>query len=111
MALDLAGDLVRQSAAMIDSAVLDDLVKELERCDIASLRELLASGIDAVFIRPAVSQSKTLPIEDRVRIVWRDEGRTLSRPSAASGSSPVRLRGSRDSTTPILHRLIKTRAA
>jgi DNA invertase Pin-like site-specific DNA recombinase len=51
-----------------------ELVAELQRrADIASLRELLASEIQAVFVRPAASRARNRPIEDRVRIVWRDE--------------------------------------
>jgi hypothetical protein len=50
------------------------LVDELQRRgDTASLRELLASAIQAVFVRPAASRARNLPIEDRVRVVWRDE--------------------------------------
>ncbi len=51
-----------------------ELVAELRRRgDVAALRELLASAIQAVFVRPAASRARNLPIEDRVRIVWRDE--------------------------------------
>ena len=50
------------------------LVAELQqRGDVTSLRELLSSSIQAVFVRPAASRARNLPIEDRVRIVWRDE--------------------------------------
>jgi len=35
------------------------------------LRSLLASGIEAVFIRPARSRARNLPVSDRVRIVFR----------------------------------------
>jgi site-specific DNA recombinase len=53
---------------------LAGLVAELQqRGDVASLRELLGSAIQAVFVRPAASRARNLPIEDRVRIVWRDE--------------------------------------
>ncbi len=56
------------------SADLAALVEELRRRgDVASLRELLASGIQAVFVRPAASRSHSLPISDRVHIVWADE--------------------------------------
>jgi site-specific DNA recombinase len=51
-----------------------ELVAELQRRgDVASLRELLGSAIQAMFVRPAASRARNLPIEDRVRIVWRDE--------------------------------------
>jgi DNA invertase Pin-like site-specific DNA recombinase len=50
------------------------LVAELQRRgDVASLRELLGSAIQAVFVRPAASRARNLPIGDRVRVVWRDE--------------------------------------
>lgn len=50
------------------------LVAELQRRgDVASLRELLASDIQAVFVRPAASRARNLPIGDRVHIVWQNE--------------------------------------
>ena len=56
------------------SAKLSDLVAELQRRgDTQGLRDLMAAEIQAVFVRPAESRSKKLPISDRVRIVWQDE--------------------------------------
>jgi DNA invertase Pin-like site-specific DNA recombinase len=49
---------------------LRELVAEL---DPPELRELLATGIRAVFVRKAASRSHSLLIADRVRIIWRDE--------------------------------------
>ena len=43
--------------------------------NIDGLRELLASAMQAVFVRPAASRARNLPVEDRVRIVWQDESR------------------------------------
>ena len=64
----------RASSAPLASADLAALVEEIRRRgDVASLRELLASGIQAVFVRPAASRSHNLPISDRVHIVWADE--------------------------------------
>jgi len=64
---------VARSEALPD-VDLAELVAELQRRgDVASLRELLGSAIQAVFVRPAASRARNLPIEDRVRIVWRDE--------------------------------------
>ncbi len=61
-------------SAPLASADLSALVEELRRRgDVASLRELLASGIQAVFVRPAASRSHNLPISDRVQIVWADQ--------------------------------------
>jgi DNA invertase Pin-like site-specific DNA recombinase len=58
----------------LEDADLAELVAELQRRgDVDSLRELLASAIQAVFVRPAASRARNVPIEDRVRIVWRDD--------------------------------------
>jgi DNA invertase Pin-like site-specific DNA recombinase len=66
--------LRKPSSAPLASADLAALVEELRRRgDVVSLRELLASGIQAVFVRPAASRSHSLPISDRVHIVWADE--------------------------------------
>ena len=63
-----------KSAPAVNSANLRELVEELqEHGDTAKLRELLGSAIQAVFVKPAASRARNLPIEDRVRIVWRDE--------------------------------------
>jgi DNA invertase Pin-like site-specific DNA recombinase len=68
---------VPQSTAVgtsLGSTDLHALVTQLqERGDVLGLRDLLASAIQAVFVRPAASRSHSLPIEDRVRIVWKDE--------------------------------------
>jgi DNA invertase Pin-like site-specific DNA recombinase len=37
----------------------------------AELRRVLERGIDAVFVRPAASRARNLPVGDRVKIVWR----------------------------------------
>jgi len=39
----------------------------------AKLRELLSSGIEAVFVRTAASRRRDLPIADRVKIVWQGD--------------------------------------
>lgn len=60
----------------IASSDLRALVTELKsRGDVRGLRELLASAIQAVFVRPATSRANNLPIEDRVRIIWQDDER------------------------------------
>jgi site-specific DNA recombinase len=65
---------VPQPSSSPAEADLAELVRELEtRGDKDSLRELLASSIQAVFVRPAASRARNLPIEGRVRIVWADE--------------------------------------
>lgn len=57
-----------------DVVTLAKLVEELQaRSDTRGLRELLASGIQAVFVRPAKSRARNLPIGDRVLIVWRHD--------------------------------------
>ncbi len=64
----------RERSTVLATADLASLVEELrQRGDVASLRELLASEIQAVFVRPAASRSHSLPISDRVQIVWADE--------------------------------------
>lgn len=74
-----------QRLADVDVA---ELVAELQRRgDVASLRELLASEIQAVFVRPAASRARTLPIDDRVRIVWQDE-ETLELPRRGERFEP-----------------------
>jgi DNA invertase Pin-like site-specific DNA recombinase len=61
-------------APAIVTSDLVSLVEELrDRGDVLDLRELLASGIQAVFVRPAASRSHSLSIVDRVHIVWTDE--------------------------------------
>jgi DNA invertase Pin-like site-specific DNA recombinase len=61
-------------APAIATSDLVELVGELrKRGDVLDLRELLASAIQAVFVRPAASRSHSLPIAERVRIVWADE--------------------------------------
>jgi site-specific DNA recombinase len=62
------------AVASLGSTDLHALVSDLqERGDVLGLRELLGSAIQAVFVRPAASRSHSLPIEDRVKIVWKDE--------------------------------------
>jgi DNA invertase Pin-like site-specific DNA recombinase len=66
--------LAKASTSVLPDTDLRALVTELQsRGDIKGLRELLASAIQAVFIRPAASRAHNLPIEDRVRIVWHDD--------------------------------------
>jgi DNA invertase Pin-like site-specific DNA recombinase len=62
------------TSAAIRSGSLAELIEELRADgDANGLRELLSTGVQAVFVRPAVSRAKNLPIEDRVHIVWMDE--------------------------------------
>jgi DNA invertase Pin-like site-specific DNA recombinase len=64
----------REPSTALGTTDLAALVEELQRRgDVASLRELLASEIQAVFVRPAASRSHSLPISDRIQIVWADE--------------------------------------
>ena len=63
-----------QTSAAIDSVNLRQLVDDLlAGGDVDNLRELLATQIQAVFVRPAASRVRGLPIADRVHIVWVDE--------------------------------------
>jgi hypothetical protein len=89
---------------------LAELVAELQRRgDIASLRELLGSAIQAVFVWPAASRARNLPIEDRVRIVWRDED-PIELPRGASGSSRAPTLGSPSGVGSHVERLERPRA-
>lgn len=66
--------LPRSTQAAANEVDLAGLVEELQRReDVQGLRDLLATEIQAVFVRPAASRSRNLPIADRVRIVWADE--------------------------------------
>jgi site-specific DNA recombinase len=65
-----------------------ELVAELQRSgDVHGLRELLGSTIQAVFVRPAESRARNLPVEDRVRIVWHGEER-LELPKRGTSFEP-----------------------
>ena len=69
----LAESPARPKRATVPEGVdIAGLVESLED-DPAGLRELLGGGIQAVFIRPAVSRARNLPIAQRVHIVWADD--------------------------------------
>jgi DNA invertase Pin-like site-specific DNA recombinase len=60
--------------AMPEGVALAELVDVLVADgDDDGLRELLGSGIQAVFVRPAASRARNLPIADRIHIVWADD--------------------------------------
>ena len=65
-------DPERQVAAALPEGIsLHDLVEQLRRDGRnEELRSLLASGIEAVFVRPAQSRAHNLPVAERVRIVF-----------------------------------------
>jgi site-specific DNA recombinase len=70
----LAAVPVTPAKATATDVDIAGLVDELQRRgDTQSLRELLGSAIQAVFVRPAASRARNLPIEDRVHIVWADD--------------------------------------
>lgn len=56
--------------------------------EIAELRELLASAIAAVFVRPAASRAKTLPVSDRVHIVYHGGDEAMELPKRGSRFEP-----------------------
>ena len=61
-------------AAVPEGVTLAELVREIQaEDDAAALRELLGGAMQAVFVRPAASRQRGLPVEDRVRIIWRDD--------------------------------------
>lgn len=70
-AVDSARPLPAALANVPDAVSLRDLVVTLrETGDVAMLRGLLESAVEAVFVRPAVSRSHNLPVADRVRVVF-----------------------------------------
>jgi site-specific DNA recombinase len=70
----LAAVPTQKPSAPTTSVDIAALVAELQRREATSdLRELLASTIQAVFVRPAASRARNLPIEDRVHIVWTED--------------------------------------
>jgi hypothetical protein len=73
-----------------DDVTLDQLVDLLqERGDTEQLRGLLASGISAVFVRPAESRARNIPTSDRVRIIFHgDESISLPRRGARFTPTP-----------------------
>jgi site-specific DNA recombinase len=88
-ALEAAASARSSSAPTVSAAEIAELFGEFQRRgDTKSLRELLASAIDAVFVRPAASRSRTLPTSDRVRIVWRDENLSLVLPRRGERFEP-----------------------
>lgn len=60
----------------------------MNEAGIALLRRSVADDIRAVFVRPAASRSKTLPIEDRVKIVWRGDEELLELPKRGERFEP-----------------------
>jgi DNA invertase Pin-like site-specific DNA recombinase len=60
---------------------ISELVEQLQReGKNAELRSNLEAGVEAVFVRPARSKARNLPVEDRVQIVWRSTEPTLELP-------------------------------
>ena len=57
-----------------EGLTIADLVATLRDTDATKdLRELLGSGVQAVFVRKAGSRRRNLPVDDRVHIVWADD--------------------------------------
>lgn len=58
----------RPAANIVD---IGSLVGRLERDgNVQDLRELVASAVQAVFVRPAASRQRNLPVSDRVKVVF-----------------------------------------
>ena len=70
-AVDLRPQLEETQGRLEAGESVVDLMRENGGLELA--RRSLASEIEAVFVRPAASRSKTLPISDRVKIVWAGE--------------------------------------
>lgn len=56
--------------------------------DMRHLRAALSNKLRVVFVRPAASRSKTLPIEDRVRIIWKDDPEEIELPRRGEVFTP-----------------------
>ncbi len=50
-------------------------------------RQMLATEIQTIFVRPPVRRSKSIPVADRVKIIWRDDAEEMELP--VRGSSHV----------------------
>jgi site-specific DNA recombinase len=64
------------------------VLEGLDATGIRLLRAWIARDVRAVFVRPAASRSKTLPIEDRVKIVWREDEEHLELPQRGERFAP-----------------------
>ena len=68
-----AARIVNAALPLLSAASLVAGEYDLDELGRKTVRAALGRDVQAVFVRPAASRSKTLPIEDRVRIVWCDE--------------------------------------
>jgi DNA invertase Pin-like site-specific DNA recombinase len=74
------------AASVIDMSKLVERLRSEE--DVKGLREILGSAIAAVFVRPAASRAKALPVSDRVRVVFHDEEPSLELPRRGASYEP-----------------------
>jgi site-specific DNA recombinase len=65
------------------------LTAEMSPGEIKLIRNAMADEIRAVFIRPAKSRSKTAPLADRVRIVWKDDPEEIELPRRGEVFAPL----------------------
>jgi site-specific DNA recombinase len=79
--------LMPRGPSVGSSVDLPALVERLKQEDVSGLRELLGSAIQAVFVRPAASRAKALPVSDRVKVVFHEEEQ-LELPRRGSSYEP-----------------------
>ena len=89
----------RQALVVLEREKSGESIIELLREDQAGwdlTRQMLASQIQTIFVRPPVRRSKSLPVSDRVKIIWRDEAEEIELPVRGSREDVRALRlGSR----------------
>jgi site-specific DNA recombinase len=75
--------------ALLANAALPllDSGKQLDPAGMKTVRSALGREIAAVFVRPAASRSKNLPVADRARIVWRGD-EELALPTRGTAFAP-----------------------
>lgn len=85
------GTYTEQDVALLANAALPLLNSDyqLDEEGTKIVRAALARDIAAVFVRPAKSKSKNLPISDRVKIVWQGEEELELPRRATSGFKPT----------------------
>lgn len=77
----LLADIERVKAG---GRVLDGTTPEA----LALLRQGMARDIQTVWVRPPARRSKSLPIADRVRIVWQEDGEEVELPTRGAAFKP-----------------------
>jgi site-specific DNA recombinase len=79
-----------RDAALLANAGLPlfDRSKPFDTVGLEKIRAALARDIRAVFVRPAASRSKSVPIADRVYILWNDDDEEIELPKRGEAFVP-----------------------